>query len=288
MRYGEGLLEEILRRTDLVQLVGRRVKLNRKGRVFWGCCPFHKEKSPSFKVENERRTYHCFGCNQGGDIFTFVEQMEGVDFKGALKILAERAGESHVTYARGINPQFVKVLRTIGFDREWVRTQGAYLFDAAGNRYLDLLGGFGMFNVGRNNARVRDALVQALELEVPRRAEWIRVLFQELARLHSHLVFLGTGSVDLGGIALLFYCFRARDEVLDLFEMACGAWKYQVWDLTDASGYTSIDVWGNGGSASLLNIQSGLNLTIGVVSGYGTVNYDRGLCSAAAVLERGA
>ena len=52
MRYGEGLLEEILTRTDLVQLVGRRIKLDRKGRVFWGLCPFHKEKSPSFKVEN--------------------------------------------------------------------------------------------------------------------------------------------------------------------------------------------------------------------------------------------
>lgn len=63
---------------------------------------------------------------------------------------------------------------------------------------------------------------KALELEVPRRAEWIRVLFQELARIHSHLIFLGTGSVDLGGIALLFYCFRARDEVLDLFEMVTG------------------------------------------------------------------
>jgi DNA primase len=48
MRYGEGLLEEIRRRTDLVQLVGRRVKLVRKGRVMWGCCPFHAEKSPSF------------------------------------------------------------------------------------------------------------------------------------------------------------------------------------------------------------------------------------------------
>lgn len=83
------------------------------------------------------------------------------------RLLDDRAGESHATYARGINPQFVKVLRTIGFDREWVRTQGAHLYDAQGNRYLDLLGGFGMFNVGRNNERVRDALIQALELEVP-------------------------------------------------------------------------------------------------------------------------
>lgn len=83
------------------------------------------------------------------------------------KLLDERGRESHATYANGINPQFVKVLRTIGFDRTWARTQGAYLFDAEGHRYLDLLGGFGMFNVGRNNPRVREALIQALELEVP-------------------------------------------------------------------------------------------------------------------------
>jgi NADH-quinone oxidoreductase subunit D len=66
------------------------------------------------------------------------------------------------------------------------------------------------------------AVEKLLELEVPRRAEYIRVIFQELTRIHSHLIFLGTGSVDLGGIALLFYCFRDRDHVNDLFEMVTG------------------------------------------------------------------
>src|SRR4051812_6847933 len=71
------------------------------------------------------------------------------------------------SYARSVNPQFVRLLRTIGFDRRWARAQGAYLWDDSGTRFLDLLGGFGMFNVGRNNARVRAALVEALELETP-------------------------------------------------------------------------------------------------------------------------
>ena len=61
----------------------------------------------------------------------------------------------------------VRVLRTIGFDRDWARAEGAYLYDADGERYLDWLGGFGMFNVGRNNPRVRDWLVEAMELQVP-------------------------------------------------------------------------------------------------------------------------
>ena len=92
MRYGQGLLEEVLRRTDLVQLVGRRVKLVRKGRVMWGCCPFHQEKSPSFKVENERRTYKCFGCGAGGDAFKWLMETEGLSFPEAVERLAGEAG----------------------------------------------------------------------------------------------------------------------------------------------------------------------------------------------------
>ena len=92
MRYGEGLLEEIRRRTDLVALVGRRVKLVRKGRVMWGCCPFHAEKSPSFKVENERRLYKCFGCGKGGDCFRWLIETEGLSFPESVEKLAAEAG----------------------------------------------------------------------------------------------------------------------------------------------------------------------------------------------------
>jgi ornithine--oxo-acid transaminase len=82
-------------------------------------------------------------------------------------LVAARGGESVELWARTINPQFARVLKTIGFDRTWVRAEGAYLWDAKGNRFLDLLGGFGMFNVGRNNPRVRAALIEALELDLP-------------------------------------------------------------------------------------------------------------------------
>jgi DNA primase len=92
MRYGDGLLEEIRNRTDLVALVGRRVKLTRKGRVMWGCCPFHGEKSPSFKVENERRLYKCFGCGKGGDCFKWLVETDGLSFREAVEKLAGEAG----------------------------------------------------------------------------------------------------------------------------------------------------------------------------------------------------
>jgi ornithine--oxo-acid transaminase len=83
------------------------------------------------------------------------------------ELVEERGAEALDLHAQTINPQFVRLLRTIGFDRQWARAQGQYLWDSEGNRYLDVLGGFGMFNVGRNNPRVREALVEALELERP-------------------------------------------------------------------------------------------------------------------------
>jgi ornithine--oxo-acid transaminase len=83
------------------------------------------------------------------------------------ELLDAHRGDELELYARTINPQFIRLLRTIGFDRRWARAEGAYLYDADGTRYLDLLGGFGMYNVGRNNLRVRAALVETLELETP-------------------------------------------------------------------------------------------------------------------------
>jgi ornithine--oxo-acid transaminase len=86
---------------------------------------------------------------------------------GIRELVAARGDESLALWAKTINPQFARVLKTIGFDRRWARAEGAYLYDEKGRRYLDMLGGFGMFNVGRNNPRVRAALVEALELDLP-------------------------------------------------------------------------------------------------------------------------
>jgi ornithine--oxo-acid transaminase len=80
--------------------------------------------------------------------------------------LEARAGEDYDLFAETINPLRVKVWRTIGFDKTWARAEGQYLYDTDGDRYLDLLGGFGMFNVGRNNPRVRAALAETLELDL--------------------------------------------------------------------------------------------------------------------------
>lgn len=93
-------VQQIKDRLSIVDVVSQYVKLERSGRNLRARCPFHTERTPSFFVSPERGTYHCFGCNIGGDIFSFVQQVEGLDFKGALKVLAERAGVE-VTYRHG-------------------------------------------------------------------------------------------------------------------------------------------------------------------------------------------
>jgi ornithine--oxo-acid transaminase len=85
----------------------------------------------------------------------------------SLEQLLHEAGDPHRIYARTVNPQFVRLLRAIGFDRRWVRAEGSYLVDAQGRRYLDLLGGFGMYALGRNDERIRAALEEALALDTP-------------------------------------------------------------------------------------------------------------------------
>ena len=85
-------VQKIKERLSIEEVVSSYIKLNRAGANLKAKCPFHNEKTPSFFVSPDRGTYYCFGCGASGDIFTFVEEFEGLDFKGALKLLADRAG----------------------------------------------------------------------------------------------------------------------------------------------------------------------------------------------------
>jgi DNA primase len=85
-------VEQIKERLNIEEVVGSYIKLERAGNSLKAKCPFHNEKTPSFFVSPERGSYYCFGCGAKGDIFTFVEEFEGIDFLGALKILADKAG----------------------------------------------------------------------------------------------------------------------------------------------------------------------------------------------------
>ncbi|NLO99378.1 MAG: DNA primase [Clostridiaceae bacterium] len=92
MFYPEELIEEVRIRNDIIEVVSSYVKLERKGRRYFGLCPFHNEKSPSFCIEPAKQFFYCFGCNKGGSVIQFIMGIEHLDFLEALKFLAERAG----------------------------------------------------------------------------------------------------------------------------------------------------------------------------------------------------
>jgi DNA primase len=83
---------EVKAKVDLVKVVSEHVRLTKRNRDLWGLCPFHQEDSPSFKVNPQMQSWYCFGCGRSGDVFTFVELIEKTDKRGALQMLAERAG----------------------------------------------------------------------------------------------------------------------------------------------------------------------------------------------------
>src|SRR3981189_182871 len=144
MRYGPNLLEEILRRTDIVQLVGRRVKLTRKGQALWGCCPFHAEKSASFKVENARRTYKCFGCGKGGDAFKWLMETEGLSFPEAVEKLAGEAGVELPKWSPDDEAREQKRKSLYDIVELTAKFYEAQLFDAAGREARDYPKGRGL------------------------------------------------------------------------------------------------------------------------------------------------
>ena len=91
VRYSDELIEEIRSSNDIVDVISQYVILKRSGRNFFGLCPFHKEKSPSFSVSPDKQIFHCFGCGVGGNVIHFVSKIENLNFIETLQLLANRA-----------------------------------------------------------------------------------------------------------------------------------------------------------------------------------------------------
>ncbi|MDD3190272.1 MAG: DNA primase [Candidatus Pacebacteria bacterium] len=114
-------VDEIKSKLSIEDVVGGYLQLQRAGRNLKACCPFHNEKSPSFIVSPERQTWHCFGCGEGGDIFSFVMKIEGVEFIDSLKLLAEKAGvQLQKTEYRGVSEKGV-LLEIVDLSKRFYR-----------------------------------------------------------------------------------------------------------------------------------------------------------------------
>lgn len=91
VRYSDEIIEEVRQSNDIVDLISQYVRLKRSGRNYFGLCPFHNEKSPSFSVSPDKQIFHCFGCGAGGNVFTFLTKIEGLGFVEAVQMLAEKS-----------------------------------------------------------------------------------------------------------------------------------------------------------------------------------------------------
>ena len=92
MAIPEQFVDELVSRTDIVDLVSGYVRLNKKGNNYWGLCPFHSEKTASFSVSPDKQICYCFGCHKGGGAINFLMEMENLSFVEAVQQLAQRAG----------------------------------------------------------------------------------------------------------------------------------------------------------------------------------------------------
>ena len=110
--FDDMLLSEIRERNDIVDIVSMYTDLTKSGNRYLGLCPFHREKTPSFFVNREEQLFYCFGCHEGGNIITFVEKINHLDFVEAVKFLAERGGVM-LPEEDGSEPEEYRLKKTI-------------------------------------------------------------------------------------------------------------------------------------------------------------------------------
>lgn len=132
--FQQDFIEEVLDRNDIVDVISQYVQLKKKGANYWGLCPFHGEKTPSFSVNANQQFYHCFGCHAGGDAINFIQKVERMDFKESVIFLAERANLEIPRSTRNENyiptDEKEKMYAVMKDAARWFRTN---LFEEAGS-----------------------------------------------------------------------------------------------------------------------------------------------------------
>ena len=136
MRIPREVVEEVRRRTDIVELIGSYVTLKRAGSNFGGLCPFHSEKTPSFTVFPDSESFYCFGCGAGGDIINFISKIENLDYIDAVKLLGERCGVAVVETEKDDTLHNLKNT-ILEINRETARFYYSNLFKPEGKWALD-------------------------------------------------------------------------------------------------------------------------------------------------------
>lgn len=141
--YDRNFTDELRTRLSIVDVVGRRVPLVKKGQNYWGCCPFHNEKTPSFSVNEEKGFYHCFGCGEHGDIISFTMKSNNMDFVEAIKELANQAGIKMPEYKPKSSEQVAREENYFQIVEAAAKIYQQKLFEPDGKFALDYIRGRG-------------------------------------------------------------------------------------------------------------------------------------------------
>jgi DNA primase len=139
--FAEEFLTDVLARNDIVDVIGEYVQLKRKGQSYWGLCPFHGEKTPSFSVAQDKQFYYCFGCHAGGNAFQFIQNIDKCDFGEAVEVLAWRAGLQMPEGQNEVNSREKEELRTVLYEigRAAARFYHDKLYSREGLKALEYL-----------------------------------------------------------------------------------------------------------------------------------------------------
>ena len=172
MPIPERFLDELMARTDIVDLVSESVRLTKKGNSYWGCCPFHSEKTPSFHVVPDRQMYKCFGCGKGGGAINYVMELENLSFREAVEVLAKRAGMEMPEDVRGPSAGArQRREKLLAINKQAARVFHRWLYEPEGAQGLDYLRRRGLsqrtltrFGLGFAPNRW-DALIEAMAQE---------------------------------------------------------------------------------------------------------------------------
>lgn len=172
-------VEKIKERTDIVDLIGSYIKVEKSGKNFKACCPFHNEKTPSLFISPDRGTFYCFGCGKKGDVFSFVESFEGIDFVASLKMLADRAGVT---------------LSNTKFGDRSEKDKGFKVLDSATSFFQDMLSKNESAKKYLKDRGVTDETIQ----------KWrIGSIENNWSDLHNHLKTLGFEDRDIEQVGLI-------------------------------------------------------------------------------------
>jgi len=207
-KFDNSFTDELRQRLSLVDVISRRVPLTKKGQNYWGCCPFHNEKTPSFSVNEDKGFYHCFGCGEHGDIISFIMKSENLGFVEAIKELADMAGLKMPEYKKKTQEQIDAEENYIKITDDAAKIYQDLLYKDAGKHALEYI----------KNRGFSDEMIKKYRIGYAPKNNIISSKFNNIKReklLSTGLVRIGDfGPYDFFRDKLMFPIFNAHNQIV--------------------------------------------------------------------------